>query len=196
MNVLLIGPPGSGKGTQGIRVAGAIGAEHIAAGDLLRAELRSGSALGQQLADVISRGDLVPDIVVLGLVLPAVLRAVAGGGYVLDGFPRSVRQAEIARELGALANARPDAVIYLDVKQPELVRRILVRAAAEGRTDDTAEVIDNRLSLFDQVTRPLIDHYDQRGLLRVVSAEGPADDITTAILAALTLIRPSTELPA
>ena len=127
MRVLLIGPPGSGKGTQGERLAARLGVEHIAAGDLLRAEVAARSEIGRQVEVLLDRGELVPDETVVALVLPKVVSAAKSGGYLLDGFPRSVDQAQEARKLADQAGAGPDAVVYLDVARDELMRRILLR---------------------------------------------------------------------
>jgi adenylate kinase len=185
MNVLLIGPPGSGKGTQGERLAQRLGLEHISAGDLLREEVDSGTPLGERIADIMRRGELVPDAVILSLVMPRVLAAAQGNGYLLDGFPRSVEQASEARKLAELADAAPDAVIYLDAPREELVRRILARAQREGRADDNPETVKNRLRIFDEATRPLIDHYRRRRLLRMINADQDEDKVTEDILQAL-----------
>lgn len=182
MNVLLIGPPGSGKGTQGERLAAHLGLEHIAAGDLLRAEVAARTPLGRQVAELMARGELVPDSVIVDLVMPRVLAASEAHGYLLDGFPRSVAQAVEARALAERAGAGPDAVIYLDVPREELVRRILARAETEGRADDNPETVANRLQVFDEATLPLVDHYRERGLLHVVDADRDPDAVTTAIL--------------
>jgi adenylate kinase len=185
VNVLLIGPPGSGKGTQGDRLAARLGLEHIAAGDLLRAEVNGATPLGRQVADLLAKGELVPDVVILSLLMPRVLEAAEANGYLLDGFPRSVEQAVEARKLAERAGAGPDAVIYLDAPREELVRRILHRAAIEGRADDNPETVANRLQVFDEATLPLVEYYRGRGLLHVIDANQDADDVTAAILAAL-----------
>ena len=186
MNVLLIGPPGSGKGTQGERLAERLGLEHIAAGDLLRAEVQAGSPLGRQVSDYLKRGDLVPDVVILSLLMPRVLAAAEANGYLLDGFPRSVQQAVEARSLAERAGAAPDAVVYLDAPRDELVRRILARAEIEGRADDNPETVTNRLHVFDEATRPLVDYYRERGLLKVINANQGEDEVTAEIIATLT----------
>jgi adenylate kinase len=185
MNVLLIGPPGSGKGTQGERLAERLGIEHLAAGDLLRAEVAKDTPLGRRVADMMTRGDLVPDAVIISLLMPRVLAANDANGYLLDGFPRSVEQAVEARKLAELAEAGPDAVIYLDAPREELVRRILARAEVEGRADDNPETVENRLRVFDEATRPLVEHYRERGLLHVVNADQHEDEVTADILKAL-----------
>jgi adenylate kinase len=185
MKLLLIGPPGSGKGTQGALLADRLGIEHIAAGDLLRAEVDAGSSIGRAAADVLDRGELVPDAIVIKLLMPRVLAAADDGGYVLDGFPRSVEQAVEGRKLAEHAQASPDAVVYLDVPREELIRRIVGRARTEGRTDDNPDTVRNRLAVFDEATRPLIDYYRDRGLLHVIDANQDETAVTAAILAAV-----------
>jgi adenylate kinase len=185
MKLLLIGPPGSGKGTQGERLSQRLGVDHIAAGDLLRAEVDAQTPLGRQVAGMMGRGDLVPDAVILSLLMPRVLAAAEGSGYVLDGFPRSVEQALEARKLAEQAGAGPDGVIYLDAPREELIRRILARAEVEGRADDNPQTVRKRLEVFDEATHPLVDYYRGRGLLYVVDASVGADAVTAQILAAL-----------
>jgi adenylate kinase len=185
MNVLLIGPPGAGKGTQGERLAQRLGLTHIAAGDLLRDEVRAGTPVGRDAKTYIDRGDLVPDAVIIDLVLPRVEAAAAQAGYLLDGFPRSVAQAQEARRLAEQAGASPDVVLYLDVPREELVRRILARAAEQGRSDDNPTTVRNRLEVFDEVTKPLIAYYRNRGLLKVIDADRDPDAVTGKILSAL-----------
>jgi adenylate kinase len=185
MNVLLIGPPGSGKGTQGERLAARLGLEHLAAGDLLRAEVENETPLGTRVAAMMEKGDLVPDAVIISLLMPRVLAASDANGYLLDGFPRSVDQAVEARNLADLANAGPDAVIYLDAPRDELVRRILARAQTEGRADDNPETVTNRLRIFDEATHPLVDYYRDRGLLHIVDANQDEDVVEQDILKAL-----------
>ena len=185
MNLLLIGPPGSGKGTQGQLLSDRFGLEHIAAGDLLRAEVENETPIGKAVADFMNRGELVPDEIIIELLMPVVIHSVNRNGYVLDGFPRSVGQALVARKLAEEAGATPDAVIYLEAPREELVRRILERAKVEGRTDDTEEVVMNRLEVFEEATRPLIDYYRSRGLLRVVNANQSEEQVAEHILAAI-----------
>ncbi|MEP6598443.1 MAG: adenylate kinase [Actinomycetota bacterium] len=187
MNVLLIGPPGSGKGTQGERLSERLGLEHIAAGDLLRAEVESDTDLGNRVRAYLDSGDLVPDALIVELMLPQVVRAARNGGYILDGFPRSVPQAITARKLAEEAGIVADAAIYLDVPRDELVERITARARDEGRTDDTPEVVQNRLQVYAESTHPLIDYYRGRGLLHTIDASRSEDEVTAAILDALEL---------
>src|SRR5947209_19828237 len=142
MSVLLIGPPWSGKGTYGERLAARLGLEHLAAGDLLRAEVSKGTPLGRRVADMMQKGDLVPDAVILSLLMPRVLAASEANGFLLDGFPRSVEQAMEARKLADIADAGPHAVIYLDAPRSVLMQRILARAEIEGREDDNPETVE------------------------------------------------------
>lgn len=185
MNVLLIGPPGSGKGTQGERLAARLGLEHLAAGDLLRDEVEKATPLGKRIADIMQKGELVPDTVIIGLLMPRVLAAAESNGYLLDGFPRSIEQAVEARKLAEVADAGPDAVIYLDAPRDELVRRILARAEVEGRADDNPQTVAHRLQVFDEATRPLVDYYRDRRLLHVINADQHEDEVNADILAAL-----------
>jgi adenylate kinase len=187
VKVLLIGPPGSGKGTQGERLAARLGVEHIAAGDLLRAEVSAKTPLGVEVQAFLERGDLVPDTIIQTLLIPKVLAAAASGGYILDGFPRSVEQAVAARKLADQADAGPEAVIYLDVPRAELMRRILARAKVEGRADDNEETVENRLRVFEDATHPLVDYYRDREVLHVIDAAQEEDAVTTAILNSLGL---------
>ena len=145
MKLLLLAPPGAGKGTQGERLAAWSGVRHIAAGDLLRAEARAGGPLGREIAAYQVRGDLVPDQIVLDVLTPAVIEAAAGGGYILDGFPRNLPQAIAAAELAARLGVTLDAVVYLYAPEAVLTRRLLDRASQSGRSDDTADVIRHRL---------------------------------------------------
>lgn len=185
MRLLLIGAPGAGKGTQGERLAARLGVRHIATGDLLRAEVKEHTPLGQTVSGYLDRGQLVPDQLILDLVMPRLLAASQDGGYILDGFPRSVAQAVEARDLADHADAAAEHVVFLQAPRDALVQRLLARAVAEGRSDDTHDVIVNRLRVFDEATSPLVDYFRGRRLLQVVDADQPADVVTDAILAAI-----------
>jgi adenylate kinase len=182
LRLLLVGAPGSGKGTQGKALASLYGIEHISSGEVLRVEVRTGTALGGQIADFQRRGDLVPDEIVFDLLIPAVAAATARGGYILDGFPRTVPQARQAADVARRLDLTLDAAIYLNVPDEVLLQRLLARA----RPDDSAEVIRHRLEVFAETTRPLIDYYrQQRGILMEVDGDQPADAITAEISARL-----------
>jgi adenylate kinase len=182
LRLLLVGAPGSGKGTQGKALAALYGIEHISSGEVLRVEVRAGTPLGREVAAFQRRGDLVPDQIVLGLLIPAVAAATARGGYVLDGFPRTVSQALQAADVGRRLNLTLDAAIYLNVPEPVLLQRLMARA----RPDDTVEVIKHRLEVFTETTSPLIAYYrQQRGILLEVDGDQPPDAITAEIQARL-----------
>jgi adenylate kinase len=185
VRLLLLAPPGAGKGTQGERLAEWLGVRHIAAGDLLRARARDGSPLGGQIADCQARGDLVPDQVVLDVLTPVVVEAAARGGYILDGFPRTLPQATAAAELAARLGVTLDAAIYLHAPEAVLTLRLLGRASSSGRTDDNAYVIRHRLRVFAETTDPLVPYYAERGILVTVDADQPPDAVTADIQAGL-----------
>jgi adenylate kinase len=194
MRLLLLAPPGAGKGTQGERLAAWSGARHIAAGDLLRAQARAARAggarvqgrLGREIAAYQARGDLVPDQIVLDVLTPAVVEAAARGGYILDGFPRNLPQAIAAAELAARLGVTLDAAIHLYAPDEVLTRRLLDRASQGGRADDVAGVIQHRLQVFAETTDPLVPYYTERGILVAVDADQPPDSVTVDIQARLT----------
>ena len=128
---------------------------------------------------------MVPDYIIIDLLMPRILAAAAASGFLLDGFPRSVEQAVEARKLADDESVAPDAVIYLDAPQAELMRRILARAETEGRADDNEKTVENRLRVFDEATRPLVAYYRDRGVLHVVDAAQSEDNVTAEILAEL-----------
>ena len=191
MRVLMIAPPGAGKGTQGALIATHFDIPHIATGDLLRDHVARGTDLGRAVKRHLDRGELVPDEIVLDMVRTAFVEAkAAGGGYVLDGIPRNMRQAKaaylIARELDMTA----DVALHLHADDDELVRRLLARAALEGRSDDTEDVIRRRLALYHQVTHPIVAWYGERGILVSVDAMRPPEQVGREILTALEVMRP------
>ena len=185
MRLLLLAPPGAGKGTQGERLAAWSGARHIAAGDLLRAAARAGGPPGREIAACQARGDLVPDQVVLDAITPAVVAAAARGGYILDGFPRTLPQATAAADLAARLGVTLDAAVYLYAPEAVLTRRLLERARPGGRADDRADVIAHRLRVYAEITGPLVPYYEDRGILIAVDADQSPDAVTAGIRAAL-----------
>lgn len=185
VRVLLIGPPGSGKGTQGPRLAQRYGVEHIAAGDLLRHEVATKTDIGRRAADLMDRGELVPDDLVLDLIMPRLLAAGRANGYVLDGFPRSVGQAGAGRRISEEHGVEVTLAVLLDADPDELIPRLLERAESEGRPDDTPEVIRARLQVFSEAVEPLLDFYRERDLLVTVDASGSPDEVWTQLQAAL-----------
>lgn len=190
MRLLMVAPPGAGKGTQAARLSGHYGIAHLSSGDLLRKEVAAETAIGRIAVGYLSRGDLVPDDLVMQMLVGPVRRAVESGGYVLDGFPRTVRQAEEAyawaRQEGGVELT---AVVHLVVARAELRRRMLARAATEGRTDDTKETIDHRLDVYDRETEPLIDYYSGRGLVVDIDGGQGVDDVFGDIVASIESVR-------
>ncbi|MGH8892789.1 MAG: adenylate kinase [Actinomycetes bacterium] len=182
MRLLLIGAPGAGKGTQAVRLAEHLGVTHISSGDLLRQHVTEETPLGKQVQQYVSRGDLVPDQMVLDMLRKPIVAASQAGGYILDGFPRTVDQAEIAyitaRELGVAVQV----AIHLAVERDELVRRLLARGRG---SDDTQEVIEHRLEVYDEKTRPMVDYYAERERLVTVNGARPADEVTWSTIVQL-----------
>lgn len=185
MRIVLLGAPGSGKGTQGDLLARRLGVPHIASGELLRAHVRAGSEIGRDVAARLARGDLVPDDLVLQIVGDAVTAAAAAGGYILDGFPRTRAQAERAHELARARGVDAQAAVYLALDDAAARRRLAGRAAG-GRVDDgDAAVIEHRLQVFHDNMRPILEFYEQRGILVTVDAAQPVTVVTDEILTAL-----------
>ncbi|UQU67801.1 adenylate kinase [Couchioplanes caeruleus] len=192
MRVLLVAPPGAGKGTQGALIATHFGIPHIATGDLLRDHVARRTELGRAVQDHLDRGELVPDTVVLDMVRDAFIesRTNNGGGYVLDGMPRNMTQARALYEIGRSLEMTSDVALHLKADDEELTRRLLARAALEGRSDDTEEVIRRRLALYHEVTHPIVDWYAERGILVSVDAVQPVQRVARQILTALEAMRP------
>jgi adenylate kinase len=178
VRVIMLSPPGGGKGTHSRWLTQHTGAAHISSGDLLRAEIARGSSLGRQVAAYTARGDLVPDELIFEVLVPVVVAAAREtGGYVLDGFPRTMPQALRAAELGVELALTSNAVIYLTAPEDELVSRLLDRAQRDGRPDDRLAVIRHRLAVFAKETAPLIDYYRGRGILLELSTDRPEADV-------------------
>jgi adenylate kinase len=178
MRVVMLSPPGAGKGTHSRWLERQTGATHISSGELLRAEVARGSDLGRKVAEYTDRGDLVPDELIFDVLIPAVVAAASeSGGYVLDGFPRTMPQALRAAEIAVELGISSDAVIYLTAPEEELVSRLLERAEIDGRPDDTLEVIRHRLAVYASETAPLVDYYRGRGILLEVSTDRPEEEV-------------------
>jgi adenylate kinase len=185
MRVLLIGPPASGKGTQGRRVAARYDVTYLSSGELLRAEVAAGTDLGRRVADDLAAGDLVPDSLMLEVLREPLEEALVSGGYVLDGFPRNVAQARDLTAYAAKFGGAPDVAVWFDVEDAELLRRTRSRAVAEGRVDDVDAVARHRIDVYAAATAPLIAHYRAQGLLIRIDAAAPVDEVTVTVLEAL-----------
>jgi adenylate kinase len=190
MRVLMVAPPGAGKGTQGAVIAAHFDIPHIATGELLRDHVARRTELGQAVQEHLDRGELVPDEIVLDMVRAEMARAKERGGYVLDGIPRSLSQARELYRIGRSMDMTADVALHLKADDDELIRRLLARAALERRSDDTEDVIRHRLELYHRVTHPIVDWYATRGILVSVDAMRPAERVGRQILTALEAMRP------
>ena len=204
MKLVFLGPPGAGKGTQAEKTAAAYGIAHISTGDMLRAEMRQGTELGQAAKAYIDRGELVPDDVIIGMVKARIRQSDCENGFLFDGFPRTVAQADALSGITAL-----DCVINIDVPAERLVKRISGRRMCPDcgaayhvssysepvcktcggtlyqRDDDRAETVQNRLSVYERQTRPLIEYYAKKGLLRTVDGDQAIEAVAAAIAKAV-----------
>ena len=177
-NIMILGAPGSGKGTQGKILAESLGIPQVSTGDLLRAAIRNGTALGLKAKSFMDAGALVPDELIFGLIQEILDSPAAAKGVLMDGFPRTIPQADaVDRMLAAKGGAQVDRVVLLEVEEPELVQRLLGRALKEGRSDDNAESIAKRLQVYKAQTAPLIAFYEGRGIVKRVPGTGGIDEI-------------------
>ncbi len=212
MRLVLVGPPGAGKGTQAAFLASSFAVPKISTGDIFRANVSGGTALGREAKKYMDSGDLVPDTVTIGMVRDRLTAGDAGDGFLLDGFPRNVRQAEVLDEMLSELGAKLDAVLELVVDDDEVVRRLSGRRTCRlcshvwhvdfdppsrdgtcdrcggqlfQRDDDREETIRHRLEVYAEQTAPLIGHYGARGILHGVDATGPVPDVTERAIAVL-----------
>jgi len=185
MRLVLLGPPGSGKGTQAGRLKERLHVAHISTGDLLRAEVAAGSALGQQAKAVMAAGKLVSDAILLGMLETRLAQTDMANGFILDGYPRNISQAHALDILLVKIRQPLEFVVQLDVPNELLVQRLAGRAAEQGRADDTPEVIRQRLQVYEQDTAPLIDFYHARGMLARVDGVGTLDEVLDRITSAI-----------
>jgi adenylate kinase len=178
MRILILGPQGSGKGTQARRIAAAYDIPHVATGDILRTAIAEGTELGEKVAPIVENGDLVPDDVMVELIRR---RLADEDGFVLDGFPRTVPQAEALDAMLEEIGKPLDAVLLLEVGDDVALERLLSRRAEEARSDDSPDVIRTRLRNYHALTEPAVDRYRKRGTLVAVNGEQPVEDVSAAI---------------
>lgn len=185
MNILILGPQGSGKGTQAQRIAASYGIPHVATGDMLREAMAAGSELGRRVQPIYDAGKLVPDDLMIDLIRERSEQDDVADGFVLDGFPRTMAQAEALDDMLREIEMPITVVLQLDVPEEICVDRLSKRAAEEGRVDDTPEAIRTRLELYRRETEPVIEHYRAQGNLVVVHGDRPVDDVFGEIQEAL-----------
>ena len=188
MNLLFLGPQGSGKGTQAKRLAGGLDIPHIASGDMLRDAMAAGTPLGLQIKPVYESGGLVSDETMIELIRERLAQADAAEGFVLDGFPRTLAQAEALDEMLAAIHRPLEAVFFFDIGDDVATERMVRRAADEQRTDDTPDAIAKRLSLYHELTEPVVEHYRATGKLVPLHAERSIDEVFAEIEDALQLV--------
>lgn len=183
--LLLLGPPGSGKGTQAELLVGRLGIPQIATGDMLRAAVRAGSEIGRQAQGYMDRGELVPDEVVIGVAEERLRKPDAAKGFILDGFPRNPAQAAALDQMLSRLGVGLERCLALRVDEEELVARLLRRAELENRSDDNEATIRTRMRVYREQTQPLVDYYAGRGVLQEVEGEGSIEDVAARIEEAL-----------
>jgi adenylate kinase len=176
--LIFLGAPGAGKGTQAQILAASAGIPHISTGDILRAEVKDQTELGLQAKSYMNKGELVPDALILDMIRGRLSQDDASKGWILDGFPRNVSQAEFLDRLLAEIGQSYDMAIDLSVPQDKLVARLLDRAKIQNRPDDTEEVIRRRLVVYDEQTAPLIDYYQHKGVYREVNGDRHLEEVT------------------
>ena len=187
--ILLIGPPGSGKGTQAHRLSGQLHIPEISTGDMFRSHLANGSPLGREIKEFLDAGNLVPDNLTTAMLRVRLEERDARTGFLLDGYPRTVSQMDDLDGILDAAGTSLDAVVEITAHDDEIVRRLLLRSEAEGRSDDTEVVIRHRLELYRQETEPVIERYGRRALLVSVDGTADVDAVTVSALQGIETIR-------
>jgi adenylate kinase len=183
--LLIVGPPGAGKGTQAVFVAESFAVPAVSTGDIFRENIKNETPLGVQVKEITSRGEYVPDELTNEIVADRLGQADAQSGFLLDGYPRTTGQVDFLDELLAAHGTALDAVIQLTADTDSVVERLLKRAVEQGRADDTEDVIRQRLAIYDTETAPLIEIYGDRGLLVTVDGLGTVDEVSARISAGL-----------
>jgi adenylate kinase len=178
VNFLIFGPPGSGKGTQSVRLAEKFNLIHLSTGDMLRAEIAGGTGLGKKMSLIMSKGELVPDEVVIEMIAYKIDNSKGSAGFLFDGFPRTVPQTVSLEKMLNERGMKIDQMLVLDVDHDELVKRLIARAELSGRPDDKdPAVIENRIDVYKAKTKPIIDYCSKKGLYQPVNGMGTIDEI-------------------
>jgi adenylate kinase len=178
VNFLIFGPPGSGKGTQSVRLAEKFNLLHLSTGDMLRAEITAGTELGKKMSLIMTKGELVPDEVVIEMIAYKIDHSKGTAGFLFDGFPRTVAQTVSLEKMLNNRGMKIDQMLVLDVDHDELVKRLIARAELSGRPDDKdPAVIENRIDVYKEKTEPIIEYCNKKGLYQPVNGMGTIDDI-------------------
>ena len=185
MRIVLMGPPGAGKGTQAVKIAESLQVPHISTGEIFRANLAAGTPLGMEAKRYMEAGEYVPDEVTNSMVAARLAETDAANGFILDGYPRTLAQVDELDGILTGLNTKLDKVVEITANVDEVVARLLNRAKEQGRADDTEEVIRRRMDVYAEQTEPLVRVYDERGLLVKVDGMGSMDEVTARLLAAL-----------
>lgn len=185
LNVVIFGPPGSGKGTQSEQIIDYFGLGHISTGDILRAEIKEGTELGKIAASFIDRGDLVPDSTIIGMLENKLNTLKSSKGVIFDGFPRTVAQAQALKEMLAKRGERIDVMLNLEVERQELITRLLKRGETSGRSDDNLETIEKRIAVYEAQTAPVMDFYKAEGSYHGIQGVGSVAEIFERIKEAI-----------
>ena len=182
LNFLIFGPPGSGKGTQSVRLAEKFNLKHLSTGDMLRAEIAAGTELGKKVSSIMSSGNLVPDEVVVEMIANKIDSTNDVTGFLFDGFPRTVEQTKTLEKMLNERGMKIDCLLALDVDHDELVKRLIARAEVSGRADDKdPDVIENRIAVYKQKTEPIIDYCREKGVYQPINGVGSIDEIFARI---------------
>jgi len=181
LNLIFFGPPGAGKGTQALKVAQYYGLRHVSTGNIFREEIRQNTKLGLKVKDILANGDLVPDKLLIKILENTCHNSPDSNGFVFDGIPRTLRQAEALDNMMRHKKSSVNRVISLEVPEDELIRRLVIRSQEQGRTDDTLEVIQRRLDIYHQHTKPLVDFYRKQGIFVEIPGIGRIEDVFQTI---------------
>jgi adenylate kinase len=178
VNFLIFGPPGSGKGTQSVKLAEKFNLVHLSTGDMLRAEIAAGTELGKKMSSIMAKGELVPDEVVIEMIASKIDKTKGFSGFLFDGFPRTVAQIVALEKMLNERGMKIDSMLVLDVDHDELVNRLIARAELSGRPDDKdPAVVENRIDVYKSKTEPIINYCREKGLYQPVNGMGTIDDI-------------------